>query len=127
MISVMLLFCAVLQGGFSLFFTAFLFYNHGVSHATPLQLTASDLKELKNKSGMLTGEVESDNYVAELGQTDIDDAKRVEYVRDLTSRQEKQGTQSQREHQIQQNKQEQRLGSAGRRTLGAFEVLGDKS
>jgi len=105
----------------------FFFYNHGVSHATLLQLTASDLKELKNKSGMLTGEVESDNYVAELEQTDIDDAKRVEYVKNLTSRQEKQGTHSQREHQKKQNKQEQRLGSAGRRTLGAFEVLGDKS
>ena len=125
------LFCACYVMAFYFCFAAFSVQSRSVSH-TPSQLTASDLKELKKKSGMLIDKGNGDNDLDEQEKMVLNVPKRVEYDRDLTTRQQQQATmQHERHHQNlqnqQQQQQQQRLGSAGRRTLGAFEVLDDKS
>ena len=83
---------------------------------------------------MLIDKGNGDNDLDEQEKMVLNVPKRVEYDRDLTTRQQQQATRQHEPHhqnlqnqQQQQQQQQQRLGSAGRRTLGAFEVLDDKS
>ncbi len=82
---------------------------------------------------MLIDKGNSNNDLDEQEKMVLNDPKRVEYDRDLTTRQQQQATMQHERHrqnlqnQQKQQQQQQRLGSAGRRTLGAFEVLDDKS
>jgi hypothetical protein len=73
--------------------------------------------QLRNPSGIPTGEVKSDIQFSQLRADAHSRCKEGgAHVIDLTSRQEMQVIKLQREHQKHQNTLEQRWGSAGRRT-----------